>query len=133
MAIVNDSLANHMRSVELKINVSPAVQAAVSDLYASWGMDVSDAVNIFFAQSLMVGGLPFSLRKPPAVLSVNRELSVPIAAHTADGALVPSDWYEEEDDVYDELAMAPVIWGVAGSFRFSGYPWRIESSVCRRC
>ena len=52
-----------MRSVELKINVSPAVQAAVSDLYASWGMDVSDAVNIFFAQSLMVGGLPFSFEK----------------------------------------------------------------------
>lgn len=33
-------------------------------LYGSLGMSLSEAVNIFFSQSLLVGGLPFEVRVP---------------------------------------------------------------------
>jgi len=33
-------------------------------LYGSFGITLTDAVNMFLRQSLMVGGLPFELRQP---------------------------------------------------------------------
>lgn len=36
----------------------------LENLYGSLGMSISEAVNIFFSQSLLVGGLPFEVRLP---------------------------------------------------------------------
>ena len=33
-------------------------------MYASFGLNISDAINMFIHQSLLVGGLPFELKNP---------------------------------------------------------------------
>lgn len=37
---------------------------AIEELYSKFGITVSDAVNIFFHQSLMQNGLPFEMQLP---------------------------------------------------------------------
>lgn len=52
------------KSANLNIRVDPDVKRDVESLYRSFGITVSDAVNIFLHQSLRVGGLPFEMRQP---------------------------------------------------------------------
>ena len=81
----------------LTIRIEPEVKKRLEMLYASFGLNISDAINMFIHQSLLVGGLPFELKNPgfkgemavenadfqedPVDLSVEdlRELIVPIA------------------------------------------------------
>jgi len=48
----------------LNIRMDPTVKKAVEELYGSFGITVTDAVNMFLHKSLMVGGLPFELNRP---------------------------------------------------------------------
>lgn len=52
------------RSANLNVRVDPDTKASAERLFASFGITVSDAVNMFLHQSLLVGGLPFELRQP---------------------------------------------------------------------
>jgi DNA-damage-inducible protein J len=50
------------RTAEVKAYVAPDVKATAAELYAHWGMSLSDAVNVFLVKSIDVGGLPFDMR-----------------------------------------------------------------------
>lgn len=52
------------RTANINIRTEPETKAGVEQLFASFGISVSDAINIFLHQSLMVGGLPFEVRQP---------------------------------------------------------------------
>ena len=38
------------------------IKADAAAVYARWGISLSDAINIFLAKSIEVGGLPFDMR-----------------------------------------------------------------------
>ena len=48
----------------MTIRIDPDVKKRFEELYASFGLKVSDAINMFIHQSLIAGGLPFDLRYP---------------------------------------------------------------------
>jgi addiction module RelB/DinJ family antitoxin len=48
----------------LTIRIEPEVKKRLEKLYASFGLNISDAINMFIHQSLLVGGLPFELKNP---------------------------------------------------------------------
>ena len=48
----------------LTIRIEPNVKSKLEKLYASFGLNISDAINMFIHQSLIVGGLPFELKDP---------------------------------------------------------------------
>ncbi len=48
----------------LAVRIDPDVKAKAEKLYASFGLNLSDAVSMFIHQSLLVGGLPFELKVP---------------------------------------------------------------------
>ena len=52
------------KSANLNIRIDPETKQSAESLYRNFGITVSDAVNIFLRQSLMVGGLPFEMRQP---------------------------------------------------------------------
>jgi len=52
------------KSANLNIRIDPETKQNVELLFKNFGITVSDAVNIFLHQSLMVGGLPFEMRQP---------------------------------------------------------------------
>ena len=42
--------------------IRPQIKADAAAVYARWGISLSDAINIFLAKSIEVGGLPFDMR-----------------------------------------------------------------------
>ena len=48
----------------INIRTEPEIKKQVESLFLKFGISVSDAVNIFFRQSLMQGGLPFQMQLP---------------------------------------------------------------------
>jgi DNA-damage-inducible protein J len=57
------------RSAVLNLRIEPEVKAEAEELFSSFGLTVTDAVNVFLRQSLMRGGFPFEIvrYKPNAV------------------------------------------------------------------
>jgi len=55
---------NMAKSANLNIRIDPETKQNAEALFKNFGITVSDAVNIFLRQSLMVGGLPFEMRQP---------------------------------------------------------------------
>ena len=51
-------------SADLYIPIDAETKADAEQLFASFGITVSEAVNIFLHQSLLAGGLPFNVRMP---------------------------------------------------------------------
>ena len=48
----------------LTIRIDPTVKGKVENLYSTFGLNLSDAINVFIYQSLRVGGLPFEMKDP---------------------------------------------------------------------
>jgi len=57
------------RSAVLNLRIEPKVKADAEELFNSFGLTVTDAVNVFLRQSLMRGGFPFEIvrYKPNAI------------------------------------------------------------------
>lgn len=52
------------KSANINIRIEPEVKASAEALYSKFGITVTDAINMFLHQSIMVGGLPFDLKQP---------------------------------------------------------------------
>ena len=57
------------RSSVLNIRIEPDIKTDAEELFGSFGLTVTDAVNVFLRQSIMRGGFPFEIvrHKPNAV------------------------------------------------------------------
>lgn len=57
------------RSAIMNLRIEPEIKAEAEELFASFGLTVTDAVNVFLRQSIMRGGFPFEVvrYKPNAV------------------------------------------------------------------
>jgi len=57
------------RSAVLNVRIEPEIKAEAEALFGSFGLTVTDAVNVFLRQSLMLGGFPFEIvrNKPNAI------------------------------------------------------------------
>ncbi len=52
------------KTAVINIRTEADTKKKIEQLYSQFGISVSDAVNIFFHQSLMQGGLPFAMQIP---------------------------------------------------------------------
>jgi len=52
------------KTASISLRIEPAVKAQLEALYASFGISVTDAINIFLHTSLMEGGFPFQPKQP---------------------------------------------------------------------
>ena len=57
------------RTAVMNLRIEPEIKADAEKLFGSFGLTVTDAVNVFLRQSLMRGGFPFEIvqYKPNAV------------------------------------------------------------------
>ena len=87
----------------LTINVDDDVKRDAAALYESIGMNMTTAVNVFFRKSLQVGGIPFALTAPARGVRVNPS-KVYVPKRDENGVpMLPADWDDPEDPVYDDL------------------------------
>ena len=52
------------RTATINIRTDPATKIDAEQLFAEFGITLSDAINIFLRKSIMEGGLPFEVRQP---------------------------------------------------------------------
>lgn len=90
------------RTAEVKSYVEPKTKSDASDVYARWGMSLSDAVNTFLIKSIEVGGLPFDMRPEPRP---RYAASTVLPADPRYGSSVlPAEMDDdEENSLYDNL------------------------------
>jgi len=53
------------KNANLYIRVDQNLKTEAEELFSSFGITVTDAVNMFLHKAIMVGGLPFELKKDP--------------------------------------------------------------------
>lgn len=54
-----------LKTANINVRVNPVIKKSAEELFSSFGITLSDAINIFLNKSIMVGGLPFELKKEP--------------------------------------------------------------------
>lgn len=52
------------KTASINVRVTKDVKAQAEELFASFGITLSEAINMFLHKSLMVEGLPFDLKQP---------------------------------------------------------------------
>jgi DNA-damage-inducible protein J len=52
------------KTENLNIRIDPQTKQGAEQLFSTFGITISDAVNIFLRQSLLVGGFPFEMKQP---------------------------------------------------------------------
>jgi DNA-damage-inducible protein J len=56
--------SNIAKTSNLNIRIDPTTKEAAEKLFSNFGITITDAVNMFLHQSLLIGGLPFSVKLP---------------------------------------------------------------------
>ena len=85
------------KTASLHIRIDPAVKTRVEELYSSFGITVTDAINMFLNLSLMEQGLPFELRRRNATFAAMQE------ALDIEAGLIPSKAYKSAKKLSEEL------------------------------
>lgn len=52
------------KTANINIRIDPETKSSAEKLFASFGITVTDAINIFLRKSIMEGGLPFEMKQP---------------------------------------------------------------------
>ena len=93
------------RSAVLNLRIEPDIKSDAEELFASFGLTVTDAVNVFLRQSIIRGGFPFEIvrHKPNAVTQAAIAeaeilLTNPNAKTFSDMESLKADLMSDEDD-----------------------------------
>lgn len=52
------------KTASINVRIEPEVKQQAENLFGSFGISVTDAINIFLHTSIMEGGFPFTIRQP---------------------------------------------------------------------
>lgn len=85
-----------------RMRINPEIRGRLERVYAQNGLSLTDAINVFFQQSLNAGGLPFQVTEDNAALIQAKALSRLMKELEA-GMTDPVSY--SEDDVYRMLGM----------------------------
>lgn len=89
------------KSAKLNIRVEPKTKEAAEKLFSKFGLTISDAVNVFLHQSIIVGGLPFQVRLPKP--NATTEAAMAEVEDMIDGKKVT---YEQDvDDFFKDMTL----------------------------
>ena len=53
-----------MKTTNYNIRLDPIIKAKAEDTYAAFGLNLSEAINVFLHTSIKQGGFPFDVRFP---------------------------------------------------------------------
>lgn len=85
-----------------RMRINPEVRRNLESVYAKNGLTLTDAVNVFFQQSLNTGGFPFPVTEENAELVRAKALSR-LVKELEEGTADPVSY--SEDEVYQMLGV----------------------------
>lgn len=90
------------KTANINIRIEPDVKAEAEQLFSSFGITISDAVNIFIRKSLMQGGIPFSVVKPRFNKETEEAMKEALAIEKGE---VPAKHYKNTDELFAEMGI----------------------------
>ena len=84
------------RTAEVKTHTTAQIKAEASAVYTRWGISLSDAINIFLAKSIEVGGLPFDMHPETPTLDRLEHYAYRPTMDSNGVAQLPGDWDDGE-------------------------------------
>lgn len=51
------------KTANINIRIDPEIKSTAEKLFSSFGITITDAINIFLHKSIMEGGLPFEMKQ----------------------------------------------------------------------
>jgi len=88
------------RTANINVRTEPDTKADAEAIYSSFGLSLSDAINVFLNMSIMEGGFPFSVKQP----RYNEETLVAIKeAREILSGRRDARRYSSARDLFDEL------------------------------
>ncbi len=88
------------KTASIKVRVAPEVKAGAEQLFARFGITMTDAINIFLHQSLMVGGLPFDVKQPG--YNAETEAAIQEARDISSGK-IPAKSFASVRELFEQL------------------------------
>ena len=58
-----ENIVSSAKTVIFRIRINPVLRKQLEDVYGKNGLTLTDAVNVFFQQSLNAGGFPFEVNE----------------------------------------------------------------------
>ena len=52
------------KTATINMRIEPAVKAQAEEVFSSFGISITDAINVFLHASIMEGGFPFQPKQP---------------------------------------------------------------------
>lgn len=52
------------KTANINVRIDPETKSNAEKLFSSFGITITDAINIFLRKSIMEGGLPFEVKQP---------------------------------------------------------------------
>ncbi|MCL2722265.1 MAG: type II toxin-antitoxin system RelB/DinJ family antitoxin [Treponema sp.] len=89
-----------LKTSNLNIRIDPQTKLGAEQLFSTFGITISDAVNIFLRQSLLVGGLPFEMKQPR--YNAETEAAIQEARDIMNGKKIVKS-YSNADELFAEL------------------------------
>jgi len=89
-----------VKTANLNIRIDPQTKQGAEQLFSMFGITISDAVNIFLRQSLLVGGLPFEMKQPR--YNIETETAMQEARDIMSGKKAAKS-YSNADELFEEL------------------------------
>ena len=90
------------KTATINMRVSPEVKSNAESVFASLGMTLTEAINIFLHKSVMVGGLPFDVRQPR--YNAETEAAIQESRDIMSGK-IPAESYQPVDDMFAALGL----------------------------
>ncbi|MCI6172325.1 MAG: type II toxin-antitoxin system RelB/DinJ family antitoxin [Selenomonas bovis] len=88
------------KTANINLRIEPDIKAKADAVYASLGLSVTDAINVFLRASIMEGGFPFQ----PKQLRYNREtLQAMQEARDIMAGKVEAKRYHSLNDLLDDM------------------------------
>ena len=99
MSTPNLNVASAPKTTSFQMRINPEVKSQVESIFATYGLTLTDAVNIFIQQSLNTKGLPFLLSPENAEYLKTKAVTRLVAEIQTgwDSVKSDSDWVSEED------------------------------------
>ena len=57
-----------------RVRINPEIKQELESVYAKNGLTLTDAINVFFQQSLNAGGFPFAVTEAKALSRLTKQL-----------------------------------------------------------
>ncbi|MGF0033873.1 type II toxin-antitoxin system RelB/DinJ family antitoxin [Bariatricus sp. SGI.154] len=88
------------KTANINIRIDPETKSSAEELFASFGITITDAINIFLRKSLMEGGLPFEVKQPR--YNVETEVAIREAKAIMEGQ-IQAKQYSSAKALFEEL------------------------------